>query len=137
LHFSYEIHPDRRVILQRFTGQFSLADLLAAVRRLWADPMYSRNYDGLVDLSETSMGISMADLRALIGFLRQSPETSTGRWGAVVSSPLTTACAMIYRRAAAPRHQFEVFSSWSAACAFLGQELPPLAGQRRGGRRNT
>lgn len=128
MHFSYEIHPDRRVIVQRFAGQFSLADLLAAVRRLWADPLYSKSYDGIVDLSETSMGISMEDLRALIGFLQQRPETSTGRWGAVASSPLTTACAMIYRRAAAPRHQFEVFSSWAAACDFLGHQVPPLAG---------
>ena len=128
MHFSYEIHPERRVILQRFAGQFSLADLVAASRRLWADPLYSVKYDGIVDLSGTSMSISMEDLRALIGFFQDSPETSTGRWGAVVSTPLATACAMIYRRALAPRHQFEVFSTWGGACGFLGQELRPLAG---------
>ncbi len=122
----YEILPAQRLILQRFAGRPSLADLLAATRQLWADPLYSKLYDGIVDLSGSSVGISMDDLRALISFLRQSDQTSTGRWGAVTCSPLTTACAMIYQRALAPRHEFEVFSSWDAACGFLGVKLPPL-----------
>ena len=94
--------------------------------RLWADPLYSKNYDGIVDLSATTVGISMEDLRALIGFLQENDQMSTGRWGAVVSSPLTTACAMIYQRALAPRHEFEVFATWEAACGFLGVALAPL-----------
>jgi hypothetical protein len=126
VNFTYDILPERRLIRQRFAGSTSLADVRAALRRLWADPLYSKNYDGIVDLSATTVGISMEDLRALIGFLQESDQMSTGRWGAVVSSPLTTACAMIYQRALAPRHEFEVFATWEAACGFLGVELAPL-----------
>jgi hypothetical protein len=122
----YEIRPAQRLILQRFRGKPSLADVLAATRRLWADPLYSKSYDGIADFSGASVGLSMDDLRALISFLRQHDQTTVGRWGVVASSPLATACAMIYRRALAPRHEFEVFSSWDAACDFLGVALPPL-----------
>ena len=124
MKFSYEIFPEQRLILQRYTGNPSLADVVASTRRLWADPRYSKTYDGIVDLSSSSAGISMGDLRALIGFMQQNDQTSTGRWGAVTSSPVTTACAMLYQRALAPRHKFEVFSSWDAACGFLGVKLP-------------
>jgi hypothetical protein len=126
VNFRYEILPDRRLILQHFAGSSSLAELLAALRRLWADPLYSRTYDGIVDLSGAAVDLSMRDLRALIGFLQESDQTSTGRWGAVTTSPLATACAMIYQRALAPRHAFEVFSTWEAACAFLGVRVPPF-----------
>jgi hypothetical protein len=126
--FTYDILPERRLILQRFAGDTSLAEVLEATRRLWADPRYSRTYDGIVDLSATTVGISMEDLRALIGILRESEQMSTGRWGAVATSPLTTACAMIYQRALAPQQEFEVFSSWDAACGFLGVDLQPLPG---------
>ena len=127
MKFTYEILPERRVILQRYAGSFSLADLLASTQRLWDDPLYSRSYDGIVDLSATSVAISMNDLRSLIGFLRTSERTSTGRWGAVANSPLVTACAMIYQRAIAPVHEFEVFSTWDAACDYIGRRLPPFA----------
>jgi hypothetical protein len=124
--FHYQIIPERRLILQRLAGPVSLPELRAATERLWADPAYSPDYDGIVDLSGANTAkVSIDDLRVLIDLMLRSRHTSTGRWCAVAAGPLTTACAMIYRQALAARHSLEIFSSWEAASRFLGVDLPP------------
>ena len=125
MNFSYAIDPERRMIFLRYTGHFTLVPLLAGIRRLWADPAYCRAYAGLVDLSDESLSIEIADLHALIDHLRDQPAISEGRWAAVTSSPLATACGLLYQKAISPRHPFEVFSSFEAAANFLRLEGPP------------
>ncbi|MCX6955719.1 MAG: hypothetical protein NTV51_26545 [Verrucomicrobia bacterium] len=123
MKFDYEIYPEQKLILTRFSGAFTLEDLTGVAQRLWSDPRYSRSYGGVVDLTDTSVAVGRADFRALVDFVRRHKETSTGRWAAVAGSPLATACAIIYQRALAGRHTFEVFSTFEAAGQFLGVDL--------------
>lgn len=122
--FGYLIDPEQRAIAVRYAGTFSMQELVASARLLWADPRYSPNYVGVVDLSQASIGASMSDFRTVIDFVLGQASASRGRWAAVATSPLVTACAMIYRRAVIRRHPFEVFSTWEAACEHLGVVMP-------------
>ena len=120
MEFTYDIFPDQRMILARYAGRFSFADLKTAAERLWADPRYSESYDGLVDISDGSVAVEMGDFRQLVQFVKGSAKTSRGRWAAVAVSPLATAIAMFYQKSLAGRHTFEVFSTRESACRFLG-----------------
>lgn len=126
MKFTYEIFPQKRLILQRYAGDFSLGELRAATERLWADPRYDRAYDGIADLSAAGT-TPIEDLRGLIQFLSGNRSLSTGRWAVVVSAPYATACALLYKKAMSHRHPFEVFSTWDGACQFLGADLEPSA----------
>jgi hypothetical protein len=131
MKYSYEIFPTRRVIATRYRGLCTLGDLTASTQRLWADPRYSRAFDGIVDMSEASAGVGIDDFRAFLKFLRQEPKISQGRWAAVTTTPFATACSFMYRSAMAGRHTLEIFSTWDAACEFLDFVLPrdtPLRG---------
>ena len=123
MHFTYTIQPEKRAILLRYEGDFTLAELFACSRKLWDDPAYSDDYDGIVDLSTASLGFGIGDLRVFIDFMKTEPRVSHGRWAAVTTSPLVTACSLLYQQALSSRHTFEVFSTWAAACAFLHQDL--------------
>ena len=125
MKFAYYIYPDRRAIVARYVGHFTLDELVASAQLLWSDPRYARSYDGLVDVSDSSVGVAMCDLQPLVKFFREHRDTSEGRWAAVTSSPLATACALIYQRALARRHTFEIFSTWAAACTFLNIDVSP------------
>jgi hypothetical protein len=124
--FTYKIFPERRIVYQRFSGAFSLPDLVSAARTVWSDPLYSKDYDGVVDLSSVSVKVSIDDLRALIRFLLTSECHSKGRWAAVAGSPLATACGMLYKAATSHHHPFEVFSTWEGASSFLGTDVSPV-----------
>lgn len=119
----YEIHSEKRLIFMRFTGAFTLAELTDVVKRLWADELYSRAYNGVIDATDSNAAVSRADFQALVEFVSAHKSTSEGRWAAVATSPLATACGMIYKRVMAKRHTFEVFSTLEAAGAFMGVDL--------------
>jgi len=121
--FGYQIYPEQRVIYVRYSGTFSFERLAATAKTLWGDPRYSRDYHGIVDFLHGPVSAPMADVRKLIELVQQSPHTSRGRWAAVTTAPVATALALVYGQALAQRHAFEVFSSWEAACDFIGTEL--------------
>ena len=119
MKFTYAIHPDHRVIFQRYEGRFTTSDLIAATRQMWADPAYCRDYNGIADASAASFGVDLHDFSTFISFLANREEMSVGRWAVVATSPLATACGFIYKKAVSSQHKFEVFSSWDAACDFV------------------
>lgn len=121
--FGYQIFPEQSAIYVRYSGTFSFERLVETATTLWADPRYSRDYHGIIDFLHGPVSTSMADLRQLIAFVQQSVQTSRGRWAAVTTSPVPTALALVYGQAMVQRHAFEVFSSWEAACAFVGVEM--------------
>jgi hypothetical protein len=129
--FDYEIYPEARIIVLRYAGQFTLGALKVFAQRLWADARYSRSFDGLVDLTDARLGVAREDFLALVEFVRGHEQTSLGRWAAITTSPLATACGLIYQRALARRHAFEVFATTEAAAWFLGVDLgnAPLLGK--------
>lgn len=119
MNFSYEIFPDRRAIVVRYVGTFTLEQLHASALTLWNDPRYARDYDGLVDVSHSSANVDITDFRAFVSLVRNDSRVSQGRWAAVVTTPFATACSFLYRSALASHHTFEIFSTWEAACEFL------------------
>jgi hypothetical protein len=119
MKFSYNIYPDRRLIVQAYEGSFTLEQLIACTRYLWADPQYSPAFNGITELSAMSPSAGLANLPLLMEFLKNEPQLSSGRWAAIVSTPIVTAGTLIYKKSMAPQHMFEVFSTWEAACTFL------------------
>ena len=124
MKFCYKIFPERRAIVARYAGALTLSELVASAETMWADPSYSRKFDGIADISDASLGVAMSDFRALLGFLRDHHRTSQGRWAAVATTPFATACGMMYRGALFGRHTLEIFSTWEAACNFINGDLP-------------
>lgn len=107
----------------RFRGHVSLTDIVSGVRQLWADPLYQTEYDGLVDLADTTTRATVADLRSLLTFLTHA-KVSRGRWVGIFNEPKPTALAMLFKAANPLPLSFEVVSTWEAACAHLRQEIP-------------
>ncbi len=125
--FAYDIFPDRQGIHLRYSGTFTQAGLEATALVLWGDARYSRDYHGIVDCRQGPVSTTTSNLRGLIEFVQRNPYTSRGRWAAVTTEPLPTALALVYGQAMGKFHPFGVFSSWRAACEFVGVEFDPHA----------
>lgn len=118
MRFSYSLHPDRKLALLNFSGSLSIADISRAAHQFWSDPAYNREYDGIADLQNVTTRLKIKDIKSLIDFL-QKPQVGTGRWVAIVNSPKATALTLIFKVALTGPFQFEVVSTWEAACRFL------------------
>lgn len=127
MSFGYEIHPGKRAVVATFRGHFSRLALERAVQTLWDDERYRTDYVGIVDISDASVGVAIEDFRAVVEWVRAHERISVARWAAVASTPYATACALLYQRAISDRQEFQVFSTWAAACRFIDVDLPPPA----------
>lgn len=134
MRFDYAIDENRRMIFIEFSGPFSPEAFIGCIERLWSDPAYRRDYDGIADISEVESSYTLTDLQRVIGFLKKNPRTNTSRWAVITASPLAAACSYVYQRSMASVHRLEVFSTWEAAAAFIGWQPPrPLMTLRLAG----
>lgn len=124
MHYGHTIDPERGFIYQELDGSFSAEQLIACTRRLWADPLYSKLFRGITNVSGVTFSPGLDDLQGLIAFLKTKPDTSQARWAVITTTPLVTAAAMVYQRRMTSQHPFAVFSTWEAACEFLQLDLP-------------
>jgi len=124
MHYGYTIDSGRRFIFQVYAGHFTVSEIIDCIQRLWADPLYSKTHNGIVDITKMSAGAVIDDLRPLIAFLKSSPHTSASRWAVITASPLATAGSLIYKSAMSGQHSFEIFSTWESACDYLQIDEP-------------
>jgi hypothetical protein len=126
--YSHTINPQRRIIIQRYDGTLSLANVCEGTEKLWADPQYDRSYDGITDLSHSVAAGSVDDVRALSRLVSNRANASTGRWAVVTNDPKITAFVLVFSRLTS-RPTLSVFSTWAAATAFMQFETPPPVAQ--------
>jgi hypothetical protein len=120
---SHVIMPEKRLILMRFTGAVSLADITQRTEQLWNDALYDPSYCGIVTLERAKVRASIEDVRALIAFL-QNTRASSSYWAVVFAEPKATALAMVFKAAWRGSFKLEIVSTWEAACRFLHVDLP-------------
>jgi hypothetical protein len=124
MKFSYSIHPDRKLNVLRFSGAITIADITRSTEQLWADPLYDRTYNGIVNLQGvTTPRAGLEDIKALLAFYRHD-KTSVGWWTAIFSEPKPTALALIFKAALTGPFRLEIVSTWEAACRFLEMDVP-------------
>ncbi|MEO8205679.1 MAG: hypothetical protein ABI615_05820 [Chthoniobacterales bacterium] len=122
MKLSYAILPDQALILQRYSGPFSLQQIIDSIKTVWDDPRYSKSFNGIIDLSSASMLISISEMQALIQFFANHTHTPHGKWATVVNSPISTAFIILYQKALAHKHDLQVFSTMEAACKYVNTE---------------
>lgn len=118
--FEYQIFPDKRCIVQCFSGEMSLQDVVRCSELMWKDARYDRSFDGISDLRGCTTKAALPDVKALVTHLR-NPQASVGRWATIIYDPRATALTMLVRQAM-PWFAIDIFSSWKGACAAL--DLP-------------
>ncbi|MEO6052592.1 MAG: hypothetical protein ABIP97_01125 [Chthoniobacterales bacterium] len=121
----YDIFPEKSLIFQRYTGKFSLEDILSSTQTLWADPRYSVSYNGILDLRESTLHITTSDLQVLIKFFSEQKSCSHAKWAVITNSTVGTAFILLYKKALAHKHSLEAFSTMEGACAFLNIDSVP------------
>lgn len=121
--YTHSILAGHRVIIQRYRGPVSLADVQSSTTKLWADPAYDRTFDGISDLTQSTAAASVQDVKALHELVSRSAHCSTGRWAVITNDPAITALTILYSKIC-PQPSIAVFSTWSAACSHLHVALP-------------
>lgn len=110
----------------RYTGKITFADLRASAHQLWSHPHFAPTHNGIVDLTDLTLHVSMDDFHALVEFMDEAPINSRGRWAMVTHTPLSTALSLLFKTFFTDKLRFEVFTTWEAACGFVAVDRSAL-----------
>lgn len=125
MKFRYDIFPEKRLIVQRYAGEISMQDFIICSELMWSDPKYSTGYNGIADLTQSVLKMNLLELPSLATRILGIGCVSKGRWVVLASTPVVTALAFLFQQTIQAHHSLEVFSTWEAACSFLGVEQAP------------
>lgn len=127
--FVYTIHRQPPLVVARFAGRVSAADILGFFAQLDADPAYVRSMNGLVDLIGAQPALEPEELKALADDVADR-KLKHGRWGLLVDQPRATALSLLYTKAVASRYRLKVFSTVDGLSDYLGIDARPYLAAR-------
>ncbi|CAN5568883.1 hypothetical protein BH09VER1_BH09VER1_30970 [soil metagenome] len=123
MSFQYTVLVDQSLILVRFDGSFSVADLTGSAVTICADERYVRGFDGLIDLSGVEISISVEDVRELVAYTLERKKHGHGKWAVLVTGPIATAYMMVFQHGVDGEHPVSLFSSFEGVSEFLDREI--------------
>lgn len=111
MEYRYDIDEAAGLILEQCWGPTRVEDLLAMVRVIWADPRYRPGYNGICDLHEAVLEFTKTELDRGLDELLADPRYSRGTWAVIVTNPLATAFAYLFKQGAAGAHPYHILNS--------------------------
>lgn len=120
----YQFYREQNFVLERFTGITVREEFEEMVQQIWAEPGWHREFSVMIDFRACSLAYAPEDIRFLCDFFIQSPDSTLGRGAILVRTPYETALGGLLENYLQGHNQAGVFSTWSAASAFLGITLP-------------
>ncbi len=118
---TYQIDPARRWLEVKLSGAVTVEEAAEAIRRLFADPAYSDELNGLIDIREMGNVWNVTQLRGLAEMQLARPGPSwRSRRGVVVGSPAHYGTARVFMVFVEPGPvQYSVFYNLAAALEWV------------------
>lgn len=126
-HAAITILPQERLIVVVVRGPVDRDRFHTAMYQLWNHPDYPSSKLFLFDISQADLLFTPAQIQALKQEVRRNPQAFKGRGAMVTHTPMQTALGMIYNQHLPQGLEAEIFSTWEAACDFLGVSLETVA----------
>jgi hypothetical protein len=117
----YVLHPDEGYSESWLEGGVTLLDFAAFVQKLWSDPQWSAEYDGLMDFSEATIEMTVEDLQKLVTFMLRDARCSLARWAFVVRTAETFGWLRKLDALSQQQSTIRIFFSRADADAWLHQ----------------
>lgn len=129
---TYLILPEKRLIIERFTGPTGLEEIKNLLSRVFSDPLFDRTFHTLMDFTKAVLKTGLEEVALLCEFI--SSVAGGGSTAIIAAGPMGTALAMLISKGLSFFTPSEVFSTGEAALNFLGLDfsgIPDFASCRR------
>ena len=119
--FTYNIDRQRPWLEIRISGEISIEEIIQGLRGMLADPDYSDDISGLVDVRQMTNVLNVNELRGLADLQLTRPGPAwRSRRAVVVASPAHYSTARVFMIFAEPGPvQYSVFYTLESAMAWL------------------
>ena len=122
---TFSIDTVRRIIILRYLGKTTVQDMKNISIDVWADPSYNQFFNGILDYRKAELDTSVEGIDEIADYFLEASEASFGNAAIIAARPLETALTMIFAHRMLSRNKIHIFSTWEAACKFVGVEDLP------------
>jgi hypothetical protein len=82
----YVIHPGEGYVDTLFEGSVTLSEFGAYAQKVWSDPGWKPEFNGLMDFSGATIDLSDDEIKKLMKAILSDPRCSFARWAFVVTT---------------------------------------------------
>lgn len=123
---TYLILPEKRLIIERFTGPTGLEEIKHLLSRVFADPLFDRTFHTLMDFTKAVLRTGLEEVSLLCDFIASIAGGNIGSTAIIAAGPIGTALAMLLSKGLSIFTPSEVFSTGEAALRFLGVDFSEI-----------
>jgi hypothetical protein len=121
MEMRYVIIKERNLLIQQFTGDFTVALWAAGAEKIWQDPEYHPTIDVVVDLRGVTLLMKVEETNQIAEALANNKElTTTGRVALLIDSPRVAAFAQLLDAVRTDDSTFLMYTSEGWASEKLG-----------------
>lgn len=120
---TYLILPEKRLIIERFTGPTGFEEIKNLLSRVFSDPLFDRTFHTLMDFTNAVLKTGLEEVALLCEFISSIAGGAIGSTAIIAAGPMGTALAMLLSKGLSFFTPSEVFSTGEAALNFLGLDL--------------
>lgn len=122
----FKLLAAERLVIVRWFGPVTFEGVVEWLDELIAHPLFSADFDGIVDLREADLtDMSPMQVKA-VAQLMVERQLTRGRWVHLVAGPMETALSMVFSVAVREQYQAQVVSTVEAAAEYLGRDPAAL-----------
>ena len=81
---TYVIHPHEGYVESQYEESVTLSELGAFIEKIWSDPAWKPELNGLLDFSKASIDLTDAEIETLVKSMEEDPRCSFARFAFVV-----------------------------------------------------
>jgi len=123
---TYLILPEKRLIIERFTGPTGLEEIKNLLSRVFSDPLFDRTFHTLMDFTKAVLKTGLEEVALLCEFISSVAGSGIGSTAIVAAGTMGTALAMLISKGLSFFTPSEVFSTGEAALNFLGLDFSEI-----------
>lgn len=112
MRFAFKIYPEKKLIIESFSGRLSHDFMFECFTKVWNHPDYKKTYRGMSDMQDAELRMSLAEFRTLEARMYEHPLKCQNRWTWIADRPLPTAYGILHEQNAKAEFPFAVYSNW-------------------------
>ncbi|MEZ4722096.1 MAG: hypothetical protein R2813_09505 [Flavobacteriales bacterium] len=116
----FVVVPEHRLVIERFINVIDLETVQRMSFAIWDHPDYDKYYQGIVDLRDAKMNVSILDMVKLVRFFIKHDQTVRSILVIIANKSSSIAWAFVYKERIASIMNVHVVQSEESATAQLG-----------------
>lgn len=123
MEYTYQIIPEHQLVIEKLTGEVTVAALSEKTQVVFSDPLYQPTYNGVMDLRNAVSRMTKVELYGFASLISQTEMFGQSKWAIIADDPIVVALSQIFQHRMPDQTTIGVFCTIQAAAEFISKPV--------------